>query len=197
MRQKRTPADSPIADAPRPRFAITEMTLGPGSTWGMVCGTAGRTRTYGRRQVRLHLTTLALALVWTGALCGEAAGAVSDPAEGDWTPAKQIVIRISPCANASDRLCGLVVAWPNGKDGRPALDRRNPDPKLATRTIVGIPLIYGFRRVGVGRWAGGKIYNPQDGKTYDSNLATASNGSLDVKGCVLFLCESQVWKRQP
>ena len=147
--------------------------------------------------MRLHLNEVVLALVSAATLSGMAAAAVNDPAEGDWSPAKQVVIKISPCANAQDRLCGLVVAWPNGRDGRPAIDRRNPDPKLATRPIIGLPLIYGFRRVGVGRWSGGKIYNPQDGKTYDSNLATAADGSLSVKGCVLFLCVSQVWKRQP
>jgi uncharacterized protein (DUF2147 family) len=128
-------------------------------------------------------------------ICGSLANAApADPVEGDWAAGGGVVLRISPCSPAPDRLCGLIIAWPNTKDGRPPRDARNPDPSLANRPLVGLPMIYGFRRAANGHWTGGKIYNPNDGKTYDSNLE-AAGGTLHVQGCVLILCKTQTWKR--
>jgi uncharacterized protein (DUF2147 family) len=59
---------------------------------------------------------------------------------------------------------------PNDSKGQPLRDLNNPDPALQTRTILGLPLITGFKPNGAGKWNGGKIYNPQDGKTYNSKL---------------------------
>jgi uncharacterized protein (DUF2147 family) len=129
-------------------------------------------------------------------ICGSMANAAPpDPVEGDWAAGGGVVLRISPCSTTLDRLCGLIIAWPDTKDGRPPRDAHNPDPRFASRPLVGLPMIYGFRRASNGHWTGGKIYNPDDGKTYDSNLEAAAGGTLHVQGCVLILCKTQTWKR--
>jgi uncharacterized protein (DUF2147 family) len=138
-----------------------------------------------------------IALAWAGIwLCGGSAVAASpDAVSGDWAVGRTNVVRIGPCSGAPARLCGIIVATANGKDGRPLRDSENPDPALRNRPLVGLPLIFGFRAAGDGRWTGGKIYDPDDGKTYDAKLAPGPDGTLQVSGCVLFLCKAQTWRR--
>jgi uncharacterized protein (DUF2147 family) len=133
---------------------------------------------------------LALCLVATPALA-------ADPVEGDWQVGGHVLVHISPCVAAPNELCGLIIAAPNGPDGHPDRDSNNPDPKLRSRPIVGVALIRGFRRAEAGRWVGGKIYDPDSGKTYASTLQIAPTGALRVEGCVLVFCQRQVWKPTP
>lgn len=128
-------------------------------------------------------------------LGGGSAAAAADPVNGDWAVGGRTVVRIGPCAGAPARLCGIIVTAPNGKDGRPLLDPENPDPSLRIRPLVGLPLIFGFRSTGDGRWTGGKIYNPDDGKTYEAKLEPGPGGTLKVSGCVLFFCKAETWRR--
>ena len=144
-----------------------------------------------RRLVR----SVGLALAGVGLCVGLANAGAADPVAGDWSTGGRTVVRIGPCAGAPARMCGVIVAMANGRDGRPLLDSQNPDPKLKTRALVGLPLIFGFRSAGGGRWADGKIYNPDDGKTYDAKLEPGPGGTLRVSGCVLFLCKAQTWRR--
>lgn len=134
-----------------------------------------------------------LALAGSALACG--ASSAPDPVEGDWTPGSYVIVRVGPCAGAPERLCGIVTAWPADPAGRPELDSRNRNPRLTGRTLIGMPMFYGFRRTGAGRWTGGKIYNPDDGRTYDAKLRAGANGTLIVQGCLLFFCGSRTWKR--
>ena len=136
------------------------------------------------------------ALAIVGICGGAAAAAATDYVSGDWSAGGQTVVRIGPCAGAPAQRCGLIVAMANGKDGRPPRDGANPDPKLRSRPLVGLPLIFGFRAADGGRWTGGKIYNPDDGKTYDAKIEPGPDGTLEVSGCVLFLCKAQTWRRR-
>jgi uncharacterized protein (DUF2147 family) len=56
-------------------------------------------------------------------------------------------------------------------------------------------MIWGFRPAAPGHWTGGKIYDPQTGKTYDSKLTVTGDGNLKVEGCILMICQAQTWKR--
>ena len=94
-------------------------------------------------------------------------------------------------------LCGTIV-WlknPLNAAGTDLLDSNNVDESLRGRTVVGIEVVSGFKEVRTGRWTGGKIYNPEDGRTYDSRLVERDENTLTVKGCVLFICKSQTWTR--
>jgi uncharacterized protein (DUF2147 family) len=121
----------------------------------------------------------------------------ADPVEGDWMAGPTTKVHIAPCADAADRLCG-VITWlknPNDKTGQPSRDTANPDPMLRSRTIVGLPFIRDFHRVEAGRWTGGKIYDPESGKTYNSKMRVNPDGTLKLEGCVLMFCQAQTWRR--
>ena len=44
-------------------------------------------------------------------------------------------------------------------------------------------------------WDDGEIYNPEDGKTYDSEMEVIDADTVKVSGCVWFICKTQTWKR--
>ncbi|MBU1375502.1 MAG: DUF2147 domain-containing protein [Alphaproteobacteria bacterium] len=119
----------------------------------------------------------------------------ADPVEGEWlTQAATGKVRIGPCPGKPDRLCGAI-SWLKNPAERTSTDVNNPDPKLKTRPILGMPMLSGFKSSAPGKWAGGKIYDPNSGKTYDSKLSINPNGTLKVEGCILMVCQAQTWKR--
>lgn len=121
----------------------------------------------------------------------------ADGPEGLWLVQDHTAkVRIGPCAAHADKLCGEIV-WAHPKPGEEAAktDIHNPDPKLRDRPIVGLPLIRDFRAAGVGRWEGGKIYDPRSGKTYNSKMQLTASGELKVDGCVMMFCQTQTWTR--
>jgi uncharacterized protein (DUF2147 family) len=136
----------------------------------------------------------AAVLLATPALAQPASPAGTWETEGGWA-----TVRIASCPGQPERLCGWITQLkePNDPKGRPKRDTANTDPKLRGRAIVGMPFITGFKAAGPKRWTGGTIYNPGDGKTYASNLTLSPNGTLRVKGCVLVICQAQVWTRVP
>lgn len=116
----------------------------------------------------------------------------ADPVEGEWlTQAGTAKVRIAPCAGKAERMCGTVVWLKNAG----VKDTKNPDPGLRDRPILGVNLIRDFKPAGPGRWTGGKIYDPESGKTYDSKISANANGTLKVEGCVLMICQAQAWRR--
>jgi uncharacterized protein (DUF2147 family) len=100
------------------------------------------------------------------------------------------VVRVEPCGAS---ICGRVDEVLNKEPGIPQTDVHNPNPKLRTRPLVGLPILGGFTWNGE-QWVGGRIYDPKTGKTYRSKLSVAADGSLSVSGCVLFVCQSQQWR---
>ena len=124
--------------------------------------------------------------------CGPALAA--DPVEGEWlTQGGTAKVRIAPCVSAPAKMCGTV-SWLRPADAK-ATDANNPDPKLKSRPIMGLPMIRDFKPAAAGRWTGGKIYDPNTGKTYDSKISVSPNGALKVEGCVLVVCQAQTWRR--
>ncbi|USG59472.1 DUF2147 domain-containing protein [Sneathiella marina] len=103
-------------------------------------------------------------------------------------------VKIEPCG---DKFCGKIV-WlkePNNAEGKPKKDINNTDEALRGRPILGMELLNGFSPESKTEWDDGTIYNPEDGKTYSSTLTIAKSGELEVEGCVLFICKTQVWKK--
>lgn len=134
----------------------------------------------------------ALAAVFCLAFGGNA---LAEP-RGVWlTPGGKSRIAIAPCG---DRLCGKIV-WlkePNDERGQPKRDAGNEDEALRSRPVLGLPLLTGFPQEPEGGvWDDGDIYNPEDGKTYSSELEMTDRDTLKVSGCVWIFCKSQIWKR--
>ena len=120
----------------------------------------------------------------------------ADP-KGTWlTDGGKSHVEIESCG---DKLCGAIV-WlkePNNAKGSPKLDVNNEKESLRGRPILGLDLLTNFAAKGGGKWEGGKIYNPEDGKTYRSKLKLVDADTLEVSGCVLFFCKDQIWTRLP
>lgn len=126
---------------------------------------------------------------------------------GTWLTASGVAqVRIGPCGDAaSGPICGFVVGLinPKGPDGKvvapdAAVDYRNPDPVQRGRKVIGMPLIWGFKKTSnPNAFEDGKIYNGENGKTYDANISLQPDGKLRLRGFVgtpLF-GETQVWTR--
>ena len=114
---------------------------------------------------------------------------------GIWlTQAGDARVRVSKCGGG---ICGVVV-WLkdpiNPATGKPHLDDKNPNPSLARRPMIGLPLFVGMQPSGPNRWSG-QIYNADDGNSYASNISVSGPDTLRVEGCVGMLCGGENWTR--
>jgi uncharacterized protein (DUF2147 family) len=145
----------------------------------------------------MHLSRILAGACAAGLAAAAAQSAAATPV-GTWvTEGGWATVRVAACPSQPDRLCGWITALkqPNDPKGRPKRDTANVDPALRSRPIVGMPFVTGFKAARPGRWTGGRIYNPGDGKTYASNLVLNADGTLKVNGCVLVVCKAQTWTR--
>ncbi|MDI1284013.1 MAG: sterol desaturase family protein [Reyranella sp.] len=114
---------------------------------------------------------------------------------GRWAaPGVAAIVELAPCSGAAS-LCGTIRwLWQATDDkGRPRLDSQNADTALRTRPLVGLSILSGLTRTTNGGWEG-RIYNPEDGQTYRATLSRAGTDALSIEGCVLFICQKQVWR---
>ena len=137
-----------------------------------------------------------LLTVLLAALSGAtAAHAQSAEASGTWlTQAGDARIKISKCSGG---ICGVVVWLREPYDtatGQPATDSKNPNPALAKRSMIGLPLFSGMQPAGANKWSG-QIYNADDGSTYASSITVTGADTLRVEGCVGALCGGETWTR--
>jgi uncharacterized protein (DUF2147 family) len=114
---------------------------------------------------------------------------------GVWlTQAGDARVRVSRCGGG---ICGVVVGLKQPIDpatGKPQVDDKNPNPALARRPMIGLPLFSGMHAAGPGKWSG-QIYNADDGSTYASNVAVTGPDTLRVEGCMGALCGGETWTR--
>src|SRR5215218_1519758 len=107
---------------------------------------------------------------------------------GVWlTQAGDARVRVSKCGSG---ICGVIVGLKQPIDpatGKPQVDDKNPNPALARRPIIGLPLFSGMHASGSGKWSG-QIYNADDGGTYASNVSVIGPDTLRVEGCVGMIC---------
>ena len=149
----------------------------------------GRLRSW--RRAILPLAALA-------GLAGAAeAAAPTDPSGTYLTEDGRARIRIEKCGPGEKHVCGYVV-WlkvPLNDKNQPRVDFKNPDPKKQARPSLGHQLILGLKPNADARYEG-KIYNSEDGKSYDVTIWTETPGELTVRGCLIaFLCKSQTWTK--
>ena len=101
------------------------------------------------------------------------------------------IIRIEACGKQT---CGRIVGpGPKADKNAATTDTKNPDPKLRTRSIVGMAILTGFTAQPDGKFTGGQIYDPTEGKVYRSEFRRKRDGKLEVKGCVGHICIGQTW----
>ena len=111
--------------------------------------------------------------------------------DGDTGQAKSVV-EITQASNG--RLSGRILELINPSRPNPVCDKCSDDRK--GRPITGMEIIRGMRPDGAGKWSGGTILKPDEGKVYRSKMELVDGGrKLKVSGCVAFICKSQTWVR--
>jgi uncharacterized protein (DUF2147 family) len=119
-------------------------------------------------------------------------GANSNDVIGQWkSDGDRSAIDIYGCG---EKLCGKV-AWlknPNyvssndGPVGTPKVDRKNPDPTLRNRPIIGLQEIEGLTATGDNRWKHGTCYDPESGNSYQCKIYLDTPDRLEVRGFIGF-----------
>lgn len=92
------------------------------------------------------------------------------------------------------------IVWlkePMDTEGKPRLDKNNPDKELKTKPIMGMLLVKGFVKDGENKWTGGTVYDAENGKTYKANINVENADTLKLRGYVgiSLFGRTDVWKR--
>jgi uncharacterized protein (DUF2147 family) len=143
--------------------------------------------------------SLSSALALTGLALGLAVArpALAADISGVWlTDTGDAHVRIAKCGA---NMCGTIVWLREPNDpatGRPRTDVNNPDAARRAHPMMGIEVAIGFHPAdNEGAKYAGTFYNAKDGKTYRGSIAPSGPDKLDVEGCLLMFCQSQVWTR--
>lgn len=127
-------------------------------------------------------------------LAGLASAALSpETALGRWqTETRHGIVEVERCGTS---ICGKLIGSDGLKANPNLLDVNNKDVSLRGRRMMNLQFMGGFTR-GDGGWAGGTIYNGEDGGTYKATVTVADADHLKVRGCIMWpLCKTQTWTR--
>lgn len=98
-------------------------------------------------------------------------------------------VEIADCGNGTP--CGTVV-WIDPA-GLPVGATPETVKDAQGQPILGLVMLDGFEKKKA-NWSGGRIYDPGEGKTYGSKLKRLADGTLEVKGCIGPICQTQIWQ---
>lgn len=78
-----------------------------------------------------------------------------------------------------------------------AVDKNNPIKSERAKKLVGKTILTGFKYAGKDVWENGKIYDPENGKTYKCKMTLKKGGNLIVRGFIgiSLLGRNSHWKR--
>lgn len=135
---------------------------------------------------------LIISLIIAVAALGVSSGSAGDPdaVVGNWmVPAKDGTVQIYKCGNL---YCGKL-SWlktPGDKD------TNNPDPAKRNDLLLNKVILHSFRYDG-DEWVKGKIYDPNDGKTYSCLMWMDGYNRLYVKGYIgiSLIGRKELWTR--
>jgi uncharacterized protein (DUF2147 family) len=95
-------------------------------------------------------------------------------------------------------LIGVIAGSPNTQEGDPPRkDDLNPDPALRDRFLDGMTIMWDFEYSGNNKWTGGRVYDPNSGKTYKCILTLVDHNTLKVRGYIglSLFGRSDTWTR--
>jgi uncharacterized protein (DUF2147 family) len=83
------------------------------------------------------------------------------------------------------------------ENGKPKMDDQNPDESKRSQPLVGLVIMNGFTFDNDTEWNDGKIYDPQNGKTYSCYLTLKDKNTLKVRGYIgiSLLGRTDYWTR--
>jgi len=111
--------------------------------------------------------------------------AQADPVEHVWYNTKKTA-KIQIYKAKDGKFYGKIVwlAEPN-RDGKPKVDRNNPDVARRNDPIINLLILKRFDKDGEHGYENGSIYDPENGKTYKCKMTLEGN-NLDVRGYIGF-----------
>jgi uncharacterized protein (DUF2147 family) len=82
------------------------------------------------------------------------------------------------------------------ENGLTRMDANNPDKSKRSQQILGLIILRDFR-FNENEWEGGKIYDPESGKTYSCIISLKDKSTLKVRGYVgiSLLGRAEIWTR--
>ena len=96
--------------------------------------------------------------------------------------------------NTSDEYKGRIIWLSNplypeddeeGMGGHPRVDRNNPDESRRNDPIIGLELMHSFEfDPDDGKWVDGRIYDPENGKTYRCKMTLKDTDTLEIFGYI-------------
>jgi uncharacterized protein (DUF2147 family) len=124
----------------------------------------------------------------------------AEPLLGRWqNDTKDIIIEFY---KTKDNLWNAKIVWLKDNDdhnGEPKRDVYNSDPKLRTRKIIGIDLLYGLKtKSSNDKWIGGSIYNYENGQSYNAIIFLEDENTILIKGywwMFRFLGGTKAWTK--
>lgn len=120
----------------------------------------------------------------------------ADAILGQWyTEGDESIVEIY---KSGECYCGKII-WlkePTNSDGSEKVDANNPDESKRGRKVLGIDILSGFKYESKGAWGSGRIYDPNNGKTYSCN-ARLKKGKLNIRGYigVSLLGRTTMWRQ--
>lgn len=142
------------------------------------------------------LAILVLACFTSPALKAQSKDA--DKLVGVWQPSDgRSYVKIDKIGN---KFYGRVV-WlkePNDEDGKPRLDKNNPDESLRSTPLKGYrvmkDMVYNEEEK---MWLDGTIYDPKNGTTYNCKIELTDDNKVEVRGFVgtAVFGRTDVWTR--
>lgn len=92
------------------------------------------------------------------------------------------------------------IVWmtrPNGDDGKPLADDKNPDRGKRKNHLMGLQILRDFKMEKADLWTGGRIYDPENGSEYQCKMSLLNENTLQVRGFIGFSLfgRTDTWKR--
>jgi uncharacterized protein (DUF2147 family) len=92
------------------------------------------------------------------------------------------------------------IVWlkePLNEEGKPKVDKNNPDEAKRTKPLLGYRNLLGFQFKGDNTWEHGTIYDPESGNTYNCKIELTDNNTINIRGFigVSVFGRTDVWKR--
>lgn len=125
--------------------------------------------------------------------------AQSDAILGEWyTSDKEAVVTIFKDGKTfSGKTTWMKEA--NERNGKPKLDKENPEEKLRSRKRLGLKIMQDFVFKGDNIWEDGRIYKPSNGKTYGGTATLVDENTLELEGYLIsmpFISKTSTWTRK-
>jgi uncharacterized protein (DUF2147 family) len=100
-----------------------------------------------------------------------------------WTEAKDAIIEIAVTEGENGPKISGVTRWSTNEGG---FDSQNPEPSLQNRPLIDLEFLWGFTyKAKKNRWADGKVYDPNNGKTYSAKMSLENKGNtLKMRGYI-------------